>query len=142
MPDRRRRGAQGADLATWTVLAGEYRDLAAQKATLDAQVKKAKAKMDGIEERLVATMGEFVLAETAGIKVLRYSQRGSIDHKEALADVAPDTEPATLERYRRASSECVKVTALKEDKATVSSRRPGWRRQVKKEGDQGAAQRR
>ena len=110
---------QGEDLATWTVLAREYRDLAAEKATLDAQVKKAKAKMDGIEDRLVPLMGEFLLAETAGIKVLRYSQRGAIDYKEALAEVEPNIELAELEQYRRASSDCVKVTALKEDKATV-----------------------
>jgi predicted phage-related endonuclease len=107
------------DLATWTVLAGAYRDLAAAKVELDAQVKQAKAKMDGIEDRLVPMMGEFLLAETAGIKVLRYCQRGSIDYKEALAEREPDIDPTELEQYRRASCECVKVTALTQERATV-----------------------
>lgn len=110
---------RGADLATWTVLAGEYRALAAQKVTLDAQLKQAKAKLDGIEDQLVPMMGEFLLAETAGIKVLRYQKRGAIDYKEALARYQPELDADALEPFRKPASECVNVTALKEGKGTV-----------------------
>ncbi len=108
----------GRDLELWTTLAGEYRRLAADKNKLDRRVKTVKAGLDSIEERLVAVMGNFVLAEAAGLRVLRYAQAGSIDYKEALSDLAPDLDPVRLEDYRRAPSDRVKVTPIKEDTAS------------------------
>jgi hypothetical protein len=64
-------------------------------------------------------MGDFLVAETAGIKVLRYSQRGTIAYKDALAVLVPGLDPAVLETYRGVSSERVKVTVLKEEQAQV-----------------------
>lgn len=118
-PERDIYTPSGEALATWTRLSGEYRKLAIDRAKLDAQVKKLKAGMDGIEEDLIALMGDFILAETAGLRVLRYSVDGSIDYKDALSDLVPDLDPARLENYRRVPSERVKITTLKEEKATV-----------------------
>jgi hypothetical protein len=100
-------------------MAAEYRKAAAAKTDLDTQVKQLKASMDVIEASMVAMMGDFLMAETAGIKVLRYSQRGNIAYKDALAVLAPELDPAQLETYRGASSERVKVTVLKAAKAQV-----------------------
>jgi putative phage-type endonuclease len=109
----------GPDLERWTKRAVDYRDQAARKAKLDAEVKKLKASMDVIEESLVAMMGDFLLAETAGLKVLRYCQRGNIGYKDALAAFCPDLDPQTLEAFRAATSDRVKVTVLKEERAAV-----------------------
>ena len=109
----------GEALATWTRLSGAYRKLASDKAGLDAQVRKLKAGMDGIEEDLVALMGDFILAETAGLRVLRYAVAGSIDYRDALSDLVPDLDPVRLEDYRRAPSDRVRITTLKEEQATV-----------------------
>lgn len=109
----------GEALETWTAKAGEYRDLAAEKKRLEALVKEQKAQMDAIEGQLVTMMGGFLSANTAGLEVTRYDQRGAIDYQAALASLHPDTQPDLLEGFRRASSERVKVTVLKEDKATV-----------------------
>ena len=110
---------QGEDLLAWTEKAGKYRKVAADKAKLDAQVKKLKAELDGIEEELVAMMGDFLLAEAAGVKVTRFAKRGSVDYKAALAVLQPDLEEAVLEAYRRPPSEEVRVTVQKETKAAV-----------------------
>ena len=109
----------GEALETWTAKAGEYRDLAAEKKRLEALVKELKEQMDAIEGQLVTMMGGFLSANTAGLEVTRYDQRGAIDYQAALASLHPDTQPDLLEGFRRASSERVKVTVLKEDKATV-----------------------
>jgi hypothetical protein len=106
-------------LETWTAKAGEYRDLAAEKNRLDAMVKEQKEAMDVIEGALVAMMGGFLSANTAGLAVTRYDQRGSIDYQAALADLLPDLAAEELEKFRKPPSERVKVTVLKEDKATV-----------------------
>ena len=79
----------------------------------DAQGKQAQVALDGIENRLVATMGDFLRAEAAGLRVLRYRKAGTIDYKAALTALVPDVALATLERYRRHASGCVKVTAPK-----------------------------
>ncbi|MFZ0790595.1 MAG: YqaJ viral recombinase family protein, partial [Chromatiaceae bacterium] len=91
----------GEAIETWTKLSGAYRKLAADKAKLEARVKQLKAGMDGIEADLVAMMGDFVLAETAGLRVLRYAVAGSIDYRDALSDLVPELDPARLEHYRR-----------------------------------------
>lgn len=109
----------GAALVQWSRMAVEYRDQAARKAKVDAEAKKLKANLDLIEEGLVAMMGDFILAETAGLKVLRYSQRGNIGYKDALAALVPDLDPKTLEPFRGATSNRVKVTVLKEERAAV-----------------------
>ena len=118
-PERDLYTPKAQELATWTLRAAEYRKAAAAKTDLDTQVKKLKASMDVIEASMVAMMGDFLVAETAGIKVLRYSQRGNIAYKDALAVLAPELDPALLETYRGAPSERVKVTVLKEAKAQV-----------------------
>jgi hypothetical protein len=64
-------------------------------------------------------MGEFLLAESAGVKVLRYRKRGAIDYKEALAAHRPDLDPDALEPFRKDASACVHVTALKDGQGTV-----------------------
>ena len=109
----------GEDLLRWTKLAVEYRDTAARRAKLEAESKKEKAALDVLEEGLVAMMGDFLIAETAGLKVLRYAQRGSVSYKDALAALLPDLAPDSLEPFRGASSDRVKVTVLKEGKAQV-----------------------
>ena len=109
----------GESLDDWTAKAGKYRKLAADKAKLDAQVKKLKGDLDGIEDDLVAMMGDFLLAETAGLKVTRFAKRGSVDYKAALAVLHPDLEEAALEAYRRSPSEEVRVTVQKEATAAV-----------------------
>ena len=110
----------GEALETWTARAGEYRDLAAEKKRLDALVKIQKEAMDAIEGELVAMMGGFLLANTAGLSITRYDQRGSIDYQAALAVLLPDLKAEDLEKFRKLPSERVKVTVLKEEKATVA----------------------
>jgi putative phage-type endonuclease len=118
-PERDLYTPKGQALETWTLRAAEYRKEAAAKVQLDSKAKLLKANMDVIEESLVAMMGDFLVAETAGIKVLRYSQRGTVGYKEALAVLVPELDPAVLETYRAASSDRIKVTVLKEEKAQV-----------------------
>lgn len=118
-PERDLYTPKGDELTTWTLRAAEYRKAAAAKVELERKVKTLKASMDVIEEALVAMMGDFLVAETAGIKVLRYSQRGTIAYKDALAVLVPGLDPAVLETYRGASSARVKVTVLKEEQAQV-----------------------
>jgi putative phage-type endonuclease len=109
----------GADLDRWTELAGKYRHLAPIKADLEKQMKDLRTQMGGIEDDLVDMMGEFLLAETAGIKVTRFAKRGSVDYKSVLAVVRPDLHEDDLEPYRRSPSEEVRITVQKDTKAAV-----------------------
>ena len=110
----------GEALDQWSVLAGEYRHLAREKARLDALLKARKADLDRVEDALTAMMGGFLTAEAAGLKVTRFQQNGSIDYAKALKVLLPDLDATTLERYRRKAAERVRVTALDEETATVA----------------------
>jgi putative phage-type endonuclease len=109
----------GADLDRWTELAGKYRHLAPIKADLEKQIKDLKTQIGGIEDDLVDMMGQFVFAQSAGVKVTRFTKFGSVDYKAALAVVRPDLNEDDLEPYRRSPSEEVRITVQKDANAAV-----------------------
>lgn len=55
-------------------------------------------------------MGDYLLAEHAGLRLRRYQQRGSVDYNAALAALLPDLDPQCLEAYRRPGTLRVRVT--------------------------------
>jgi putative phage-type endonuclease len=97
-------------LTQWIEGADEYRDLAAERHELEARLKAVKTKQDGLEGDFVVAMGEFLLAETGGVRVTRYLQKGSVDYGALLKDLAPALDDSTLDKYRRQPSERVRVT--------------------------------
>jgi putative phage-type endonuclease len=115
----------GEALDHWAVLAGAYRDLLREKTDHDAALKRLKSELDRLEDALVAMMGEFLAAEAAGLKVTRYQQSGAIDYAKALKALLPMLEAEALERFRRAASERVRITALADD-ATAAPAAPEW----------------
>jgi len=108
-----------ADERVWTELAGEYRDLYAEKARLDAQAQQAKARMDALQAQMTGMMGDFLIAESAGLRVLRYTQNGAVDFRALLNELVPEIDEAKLEEHRKAPSDRVRVTVQQEEKATV-----------------------
>ena len=110
---------KGEDLERWTLLAGEYRSLAAEVQRREAALKTLKGDMAGIERALVAMMGEFLAAEAAGLKVSRYLQKGTVDYRAALGQLLPQLDANALEAHRRKSAERVRITPLEEETATV-----------------------
>jgi putative phage-type endonuclease len=101
---------EGADLARWTQLAASYRALSAECGQLEAPLLALQERLATTQEDLVALMGEFLLAEAAGLKVTRTRQNGAIDYKAALAHLLPAVDTAVLEGFRRPASERVRTT--------------------------------
>ena len=101
---------EGADLARWTQLAATYRALSAECGQLEAPLLALQERLAATQEELVALMGEFLLAEAAGLKVTRMRSSGAIDYKAALAALLPDVETDVLEAFRRPASERVRTT--------------------------------
>jgi putative phage-type endonuclease len=101
---------EGADLARWTQLAASYRALSAECGQLEAPLLALQERLAATQEELVTLMGEFLLAEAAGLKVTRSLQNGAIDYKAALAALLPDVETDVLEAFRRPASERVRTT--------------------------------
>ena len=64
----------------------EYRELASERHDLEAKLKAVKTKQDDLEGDFVGLMGNYLLAETAGIKVTRYLQNGSVDYPALLKE--------------------------------------------------------
>ena len=94
----------------WAGAAGEYRELAAKRRDLEQVLKDLKGKMAAAEDVFTALMGDYLLAETKGIRVTRYMQNGTVDYSALLKEMAPGVDESTLNRFRRQPSERVKVT--------------------------------
>jgi putative phage-type endonuclease len=108
---------EGAALARWTQLAATYRALSAECEQLEAPLAALQERLAGAQDDLVELMGEFLLAEAAGIKVTRTRQSGAIDYKAALAQLLPGVDTAVLEAFRRPASERVRTTLRPDDVA-------------------------
>jgi nicotinamide mononucleotide (NMN) deamidase PncC len=90
--------------------ASAYRSLASERRALEDSLKQLKARMAETEAVFLGQMGDYLLAETEGIRVSRYLQNGSVDYPALLKEIMPNVDEATLNRFRRPSSERVKVT--------------------------------
>ena len=100
----------GTALTQWTEAASDYRKLAEERQHLEQRLDALKASMAAHQGIFASLMGDFLLAETAGLRISRYWQRGSVDYQAVLKDVAPDLDSTVLERHRRKPSERVRVT--------------------------------
>ncbi len=94
----------------WAVLAGRYRAAWAESRRIDSELKQYKADMDAIQSNLIAMMGDALIAESAGLRITRFFTSGSVDYPALLKAVLPELHAETIERFRRPSSERVRVT--------------------------------
>ena len=94
----------------WTRTAAEYRELAAKRRDLEDSLKQLKAQMAQAEDLFTGLMGDYLLADSEGIRVTRYLQNGTVDYSALLKEIAPNVDESTLNRFRRQPSERVKVT--------------------------------
>lgn len=97
-------------LTEWTQAAQDYRKLTEDRGHLERQLKTIKEKLGQAEAVFVGLMGEALVAETAGVRVIRYRQDGNVDYTALLKAVAPDLDDATRDRYRRPATQRIKVT--------------------------------
>ena len=82
-------------------------------------LSRFKKSRSDIGKEFLNLIGDFAQAESAGLRISRYSQQGSIDYKAALLALHPDVDPAFLETFRKDSSERTRITLKDEDKAQV-----------------------
>ena len=103
----------------WKTASAQYRELATKRRELETKLKVLRTKQDELEEEFVSAMGAFLLADTGGLKVTRYMQSGTVDYPALLKEIAPSLDVTTLNRFRRQSSERVKVTVATETTVNV-----------------------
>jgi len=101
---------EGDALAQWRQAASQYRALSAKRGQLEDRIRQLKVKLDDIEGDFVDLMGEFLLADSEGVRVTRYLQSGSVDYKALLKDIAPELDEVVVDQYRRKASQRVRIT--------------------------------
>lgn len=107
----------------WTQAAQTYRALTEDRGHLERQLKTVKKRLAQAEAVFIRQMGEHLLAEAEGVRVTRYRQNGAVDYPALLKAIAPDLETETLERYRKAPSQRIKVT-LQDETSPPTSAQP------------------
>lgn len=101
---------KGDEERQWIQLANEYRRFECRKLALSNELKSLEGPIAKVEERLLDLMGDFLVADAAGLRVSRYLQQGSIDYKSALQALLPELIEDSLVAYRRKPSERVRWT--------------------------------
>ncbi len=67
-------------VAQWMEAASAYRSLTTERRDLETALKALKTRMAETDAVFLGQMGEFLLAETGGIRVTRYLQNGTVDN--------------------------------------------------------------
>jgi putative phage-type endonuclease len=109
----------GQKLDQWNTLASNYHRAEEMIEALNLQLAPFVKEQTDIEEQFIKLMGQYVQAESAGLRVNRYLQQGSIDYKAALLALKPDIDASFLEKFRKPSSERTRFTLKGEEKAVV-----------------------
>ena len=101
-------------LSAWQDAAQTYRALMEDRGRLEHQLKTLKDTLAQTEAVFIRLMGPAFMAEAAGVRVTRYRQNGTVDYQALLVEIAPELDPAIVERHRKPASERVKVTLQRE----------------------------
>ena len=107
------------ELDQWQTLAADYRQTEECIEDFKSKIAPLLLQQADIENGFLALMGNFAQAESAGLRISRFMQQGSIDYKAALMALHPDIDPAWLDTFRKKPSERTRITLKDEDKATV-----------------------
>ncbi|MBK1620689.1 endonuclease [Lamprobacter modestohalophilus] len=110
----------GEQAEAWRALADRYRQMHARVQGLEAELKAGKRDRDALQTDLTALMGDALIAESDGLHITRFCAKGSVDYPELLKALLPDLDAQTCERFRRKSSERVRVSVQEEaDQANI-----------------------
>lgn len=109
----------GQELDRWNALAANYHSIEEMIEEFKIKIKPLEKEQVDIEKEFLNLIGDFAQAESAGLRISRYMQQGSIDYKAALLALHPDVDPSFLETFRKNSSERTRLTRKDEEKASV-----------------------
>jgi putative phage-type endonuclease len=110
---------EGQDLDKWNALAANYHAVEEMIGEFKTKLEPLQKEQSDIGKEFLKLIGDFAQAESAGLRISRYMQQGSIDYRAALMALQPDVEPAFLETFRKGSSERARITLKAEEKAQV-----------------------
>jgi len=98
------------DKAAWQKAASEFKAADAAIEARKAEIAKLEADKDAAKKRMLALMGTFAQADSCGIAITRYLQRGTVKYDALLKDKGITVTDTELDGYRGAPSERVKIT--------------------------------
>ena len=110
---------EGQALDKWNALAANYHAIEEMIEEFKTKLEPLQKEQSDIGKEFLNLIGDFAQAESAGLRISRYSQQGNIDYKAALLALHPDVDPVFLETFRKDSSERTRITLKGEDKAQV-----------------------
>jgi putative phage-type endonuclease len=96
---------KGNERFRWEAQADAWRSNHDQMQSLKEKLKILERDQKAIQKELIEIMGEFRQADVGGLKVTRFSRKGTIDYTGFLKATMPEMDPMDLEPFRKASSE-------------------------------------
>ncbi len=104
-------------MAEWARHAREITYIDEQQTQLEKKQAELKAQRTAHQQAVVAMMGDYLLAESMGLKVTRYAVKGGVNYDAVLKAFAPKVTPDDLDAHRKPSREQVRITVQSEGKS-------------------------
>lgn len=100
----------------WDANADAWRSKQQRVKALETELKRLKDEQRIIQSAFISQMGQFLSADTGGVKITRFSKSGGIDYPAFLKDKFPGQDlDALLESYRKSSREEARFTMSEDE---------------------------
>lgn len=101
---------EGVVLAAWVTTATAYRTLEAEKLKAKAEFDRLTAEQGELQKNLLDLMGDNMLADCEGVKIIRYMQSGRVSYKDIVMHLDPGFTEDKYPKYCGAKTERSRIT--------------------------------
>lgn len=106
----------GNDKFRWKGYASAWVNTNHRISSLKKTLKALEDEQKGVQKEMIASMGAYKQADLDGVKVSRFTKKGSIDFYSFVKDKFPDQDvDSMLEKYRRTSTEESRFTSSSDE---------------------------
>lgn len=124
---------EGEQRFLWEAQADAWRLNHMKAKQLKTQLEEIAAAQKGIQTEMIKLMGEFKNSDVAGVKVSRFTKKGSIDYKRFLGEFFPKLDvDALADDYRKPNRDECRFTLSEDElvnmevKEVITSVKPGY----------------
>jgi len=83
--------------------------------SLKDQMKALEESQKSIQKEMITLMGPFMQADFGGVKISRFTKKGSVDYSAFMADWFPKLDAHVLDEYRKASRDESRFTMSEDE---------------------------
>lgn len=123
---------EGEQRFLWEAQADAWRQNQTKVKKLKAELEQLAKSQKEIQSEMIKLMGEYKNSDVAGVKVSRFTKKGSVDYSTFLGEWFPKLDVSMLESYRKPSRNECRFTLSEDElvnmdvKQVITTVKPGY----------------